>query len=271
MQRVPPFPLSVAIVSQNEETRIGRCLESVRGLAREIVVVDGGSTDGTRAVAERHGARWIVHPWAGYRDQKNFALDQCAQPWVLALDCDEELSPALRAEVERFLAADGGGLDGAAFPRLSRFLGRWIRHGDWYPDLSLRLFRRARARWGGSPEHDKIELDGNVARLRGDLLHHSFPTLNRYIGKINVFGDAFLERQLETGARWRLAPNLARPLWRFLRGYVLRLGFLDGFPGLWIAVASSFLVFVRYSRLYEHETATRDPGGREGGDECASP
>ena len=249
-----PLPLSISIISLNEESNLARCLASVAGLASEIVMVDSGSKDRTLEIAQQHGARVTHQDWLGHRDQKNVALKLCTQPWVLALDCDEELSPELRASVEEFFR-DGSAetYDGAECSRMVWFLGRWITHGDWYPDRKLRLFKREKARWSGSPEHDFIELSGPVLRLRGDLHHYSFHTMSRYVEKINGFSDVFLQRQKDANIPWSLFANVARPLWRFFRAYVLRLGFLDGFPGLWIAVATAFFAFVRYSRKYEDE------------------
>jgi glycosyltransferase involved in cell wall biosynthesis len=249
-----PLPLSLSIISCNEETNIARCLESAADLVEEIVVVDSGSQDRTQAVADRFGAKFHHQDWLGHRDQKNVALGLCSQPWVLALDCDEELSPELRESILSFFR-DGAAekYEGAECNRKVYFLGRWITHGDWYPDRKLRLFKRELATWGGSPEHDYIELKGTSMRLAGDLHHYSFPTMNRYIEKINVFADVFLERQKAAGKRWSLLTNLSRPLWRFFRAYVLRRGFLDGFPGLWIALATAFSAFIRYSRTYEEE------------------
>lgn len=263
---VPSLPISISIVACNEESNLRRCLASAAGLAQEIVVVDSGSTDRTRDVAREFGARVTHQDWLGYRDQKNVALNQCTQPWVLALDCDEELSPVLRESIIAFFDQDEARRpDGAYMARKVWFLGRWITHGDWYPDRKLRLFRREGARWGGSPEHDKIELEpgARTVVLDGDLHHFSFRDMRHYISKINTFSDAFLERQKVAGVRWALSPTLVRPAWRFFRAYVLRRGFLDGFPGLWIAVATAFFAFVRYSRKYEDECLTLRKG--EGG------
>ncbi len=255
-----PHPLSISIISRNEETNIRRCLESAAGLAEEIVVVDSGSTDRTREVAESLGARVVHQDWLGHRDQKNVALGLCTRPWVLALDCDEELSPELRQSIERFFQ-DGSpdAWDGAECNRKVWFLGRWITHGDWYPDRKLRLFRRELATWAGSPEHDYIELTGSrrVTRLPGDLHHYSFPTMSRYVEKINTFSDVFLARQKAEGRKWSLFANVTRPWWRFFRAYFLRRGFLDGFPGFWIAVSTAYFAFVRYSRKFEDEQNER--------------
>jgi glycosyltransferase involved in cell wall biosynthesis len=257
------FPLSISIVACNEESNLRRCLASAADLASEIVVVDSGSADGTVAVAEGFGARVIRQDWLGYRDQKNVALKLCTQPWVLALDCDEELSAELRESIIQFLSGEQQeGYVAAEMARKVFFMGRWITHGDWYPDRKIRLFRRQAGVWGGSPEHDRVEVDGRVLRLRGDLHHFSFRDMRHYISKINGFADVFLQRQRESGERWSLVATVFRPWWRFFRAYVLRRGFLDGFPGFWIAVATGFFAFVRYSRRYEDELSGK--GGEMG-------
>lgn len=252
-------PVSLAITSLNEESRIGKCLASAHGLVREIVVVDSGSTDGTVALAEAAGARIIHQTWLGHSAQKQVALDHCTQPWVLLLDCDEELSEELLSSIRKFFRnGDAEWFNGCRFNRKVCFLGRWITHGDWYPDTKLRLVRREKARMGGNAAHDTVLVEGSVKHLRGDLLHDSFPTIQSYLNKIGPFADEFVMRQKEQGKHWTLSSNLLRPLWRFVRAYFLRLGFLDGFPGFWIAYSTSFAVFVRYSRKYEEEVRARD-------------
>ena len=256
-----PLPLSVPIVTKNEEKNLPRCLASVAGLAAEIVVLDSGSTDRTVEIAKAAGATVSHQDWLGYRDQKNAALSQCTQPWVLALDADEELSPVLRNQIEAFFAhGDTERFEGASFPRKVWFLGRWITHGDWYPDRKLRLVRRERAVWAGSPEHDFLELDGRERRLSADLHHYSFPDINTYLRKIAIFGDEYLKRQVAAGQRWSPVNAILRPFWRFFRAYILRRGFLDGFPGFWIAIGVAFQTFIRHSRLYELEAERRQTG-----------
>ncbi len=251
-------PLSVALITLNEAENLRRCLESVRGLAAEIVVVDSGSTDGTRAVAQEFQAQWFDQKWLGFREQKNIALDHCRHDWVLCLDADEALSPELTASILRFFddprLAD---FTGARFPRRTWFLGRWIRHGDWYPDHCLRLIRRGAGRWAGTSEHTSIALNGAHKMLDGDLLHWSFPTIRRFVEKQLSYADSFAARAAEEGRQWTLWDNVTRPLWRFFRGYILRGGFLDGFPGLWVAVGNAYVTFLRYSRLYENRLAMR--------------
>lgn len=257
------LPLSVFVVTLDEEVNLRRCLSSLEGIAAEIVVVDSGSTDATRSVAETSGAAWHHRDWSGFRDQKIHALAKCSQPWVLCLDADEALSPALRDEIAALLADAPPSVTGARCPRLSQFLGRWIRHGDWYPDRQLRLFRRESGTFAGGGGHDHAEVEGEIRELRGDLLHYSYPTLNAYIDKLNSFGDAFLEARLTRGTRWSALGNITRPWWRFFRGYVLKRGFLDGFPGYWIAKGTAFSTFLRHSRLYEHEHEHGHAGPRD--------
>ncbi|MEM9478459.1 MAG: glycosyltransferase family 2 protein [Verrucomicrobiota bacterium] len=257
------LPLSVFVITLNEESSLDRCLKSLDGLASEIIVVDSGSTDGTKAVAEGFGANWHDQKWLGMRDQKNAALERCGEDWVLNLDADEELSPELRDEIRAFLSsslADSAG--GASFPRKSQFLGRWIKHGDWYPDRKLRLFRRQAGEFRGDAGHDHVELReaAVVHRMKSDLLHYSYPTTASFLEKLYSFSDAHLERARANGEEWSLFGNVFRPWWRFFRGYVLRLGFLDGFPGYWIAKATAFSSFVRHSRLYEHQQGKERQG-----------
>jgi glycosyltransferase involved in cell wall biosynthesis len=256
------LPLSVAIIAKNEAQNLPRVLASVRGWVSEIVVVLNDTTDTSEAIALAAGASVHHLPWRGYRDMKNAASDLTTQPWILSLDADEEVSPALRADITAFLSrADVASFAGARFPRKVWFIDRWITHGDWYPDYSLRLFHRDRARWGGDAfVHEKVECRGPIETLRGDLHHYSFPTLSSHVAKINPFADLFVRQQQERGTRFSVASAVFRPAWRFFRAYVLRRGFLDGFPGLYIAWATAFGTFVRYSRLYEAENS-RIPHG----------
>jgi glycosyltransferase involved in cell wall biosynthesis len=253
----PVLPLSVVIVAKNEAQNLPRCLASVRGWTAESVVALNATTDASETIVREHGATVHHTPWLGYRDTKNHALSLAAHTWVLSLDADEEVSPALRAALSAFFARpDLDQISGAKFPRKVWFIDRWITHGDWYPDLSLRLFRRDRARWGGDAHvHEKIEITGPVVTLRGDLHHYSFPTLASHVAKINPFADLFLKQQVEKGKTFSLSAAVLRPWWRFFRAYILRRGFLDGFPGFYIAIATAFGAFVRYSRLYEHAHA----------------
>jgi glycosyltransferase involved in cell wall biosynthesis len=256
-----PLPLSVVIVAKNEAANLPRCLTSVQGWVSEIVVALNDTTDDSAAVARRFGALVFEQTWLGYRDTKNLATDRASQDWILALDADEEVSPALRANVVDFFGrGDHQRFAGAKFARKVWFIDRWITHGDWYPDYSLRLYHREKARWGGDAHvHEKITSEGEIAKLRGDLHHYSFPTLASHVAKITPFAELFLKQQVDKGRRFSGFAAVARPAWRFFRAYVVRLGFLDGFPGFYIAWATAFGAFVRYTRLYEYEHRKEPP------------
>ncbi|GAB4239298.1 MAG: glycosyltransferase family 2 protein [Candidatus Methylacidiphilales bacterium] len=241
------------MIAHNEANNLARSLPSVVGWTGEIIVVINDCTDATREVALQFGARVEERPWTCRRDQKNLALDLATLPWVLALDADEVVSPELKEEMIRFIQSNGTGWAGARFPRRTWFMGRWITHGDWYPDYNLRLFRRTRGRWGGSREHDKLQLDGPCITLAGHLDHYSFPSLLDNVRKIPDFAEAFASEQIERGRRWSLFQTLVRPIWRFFRCYILRRGFLDGFPGFYIAIVTALYTFIRYARWYEKE------------------
>ena len=247
------LPISVCVIAGAEAGRIGRLLASVAEWTSEIVVVlNEGLEDGTEGVAASFGAKIFRHPWSGFREQKNLALGHATQPWVLSLDADEEVSPELRESIGRFFGGDQDRFAGAEFARKVWFMGRWITHGDWYPDRVLRLFRRDSGRWAGSPEHCNVELRGPSTRLSGDLLHYSNPDISSYVRKINYFADLYLQRQLADKARWSATAAIFRMKWRFFRAYFLRLGFLDGYPGFFIAVSTAYSTLVRHSRLFEH-------------------
>jgi glycosyltransferase involved in cell wall biosynthesis len=248
-----PLPLSVVIVAKNEAHNLPRCLGSVQGWTTETVVALNDTTDESEAVAHSFGAAVRHLPWQGYRDTKNAALALARGEWVLSLDADEWVSAELRRELEAFLArADHATFAGARFPRKVWFINRWITHGDWYPDLSLRLLRRGRARWGGDAfVHEKVECDGPVATLRGDLLHHPYPSLGAHQVKIVEYARLFAEKQTDQRRAWSPFAAVFRPGWRFFRGYVLRGGFLDGFPGFVAAAATAYYTFLRYACHYE--------------------
>jgi len=246
----PQTGISVSIIARNEAHNIRRCLESVRALAEEIVIVVNNCTDGTDEIArEEFGAKVYEKPWTGFGDQKNNSLDAATCPWILCLDCDEVVTPELAAEILNFVQSDPSGYAGAMFPRKVWFLGRWITHGDWYPDHSLRLIRKGKGRWSPDIIHEKMLLDGKAKLLRADLEHYSNPDLNSHLSKIVPFTDSFVEQKRHKP--WRLLDVLFRPWWRFFRAYVLKRGFLDGFPGFYIAAFTAFSTFYRYARLYE--------------------
>lgn len=254
------LPLSVCLISGAEAARIGRALESVAGMASEIIVVLNQEVqDGTEEICRKWGAQVYREPWKGHIAQKNSAAAKATQPWILGLDADEAVSPALQSELNHLLGTPdtAAACSAYAFPRLSLFLGRWIRHGDWYPDRKVRLWQRGRARWAGIDPHDFVQVDGAVGRLRGDLLHYSNPTMGSYVQKLPYFADLYLQQQLAAGARWSAPVAVVRSVWRFFRAYVFRLGFLDGYPGFFIAATTAYGALVRHTRLYEHQQGTK--------------
>ncbi len=223
------MPLSAVIITHNAARQLAGCLESV-AFCNEVLVVDSGSTDDTVALAKAHGARVIEQPWLGYGPQKHFAVQQAAYDWVLCLDADERISPVLRAGIEAALHVPQARVFEMA--RCNRFMGRWLRHGEGYPDWSMRLFDRRAARWSDDPVHEKVLTSEKPARLAGDLLHDSAETLALYLDKQNRYTSLQAEKLFAEGKKASGLLLLASPLARFLKFYLFRLGFLDGRPGL---------------------------------------
>lgn len=253
--------ISAIVVCFNEEDNIGRCLASLRW-CDEIVVVDSFSIDRTVEIARRYTGRVIQRAWAGYRDQKSFAHSQATREWVFLVDSDEEVTPELRDEIQGALARDGAGADAFAVPRLVYYLGRWWRRGGWYPDYDVRIFRRDRARWGGTDPHEKILVDGKVRRLKLPLRHYSYRDAADHWKRINRFTGIAAAEQRGEGRRWRWSDNWLRPPFRFFRSYVWKRGFLEGFPGYFVAATAAMYVFLKYARLRELELKQ---DGRAGG------
>jgi len=247
------LPISICVIAGNEAQRIRRALDSVAGWVAEIVVVtDDKVTDGTDKIAESYGAKVFCRLWEGHAIHRNFASEKATQPWLFALDVDEVVSPKLRAEIVGAISNAGTGADSPAaygFPRCTFYHGRWIRHGDWYPDRKVRVWRREAGHWEGSP-HEKLIVQGRVQWLRGDLLHYSMESLEHIVKKTIVVADYFLQQCEASGRKVGLTDFAFRPWWSFFRGYFLRLGFLDGWQGYVIAWMTSFYTFLRYAKVY---------------------
>lgn len=245
--------ISVCIISGNEEHNIRRCLESVRW-ADEIVVVDSFSTDRTVDICREYTELVYSHRWLGYIGQKNLIKDLACGPWILFVDADEEISGELRDEIlADFETGQSRTFNGYEFPRRVRFLGRWIRHGDWYPDTKLRLFRKAFGRCGGKEPHDRIIVEGRVKSLRHPMYHYTYTGITDQITTINRFSSITARGYLEDERTFRLRDLFFRPPLRFLRCYLLKRGFLDGMPGLVIATLTAYAVFIKYVKLWELE------------------
>lgn len=253
------LPITAVLIAHNEERNIQRCLESVHDWVSEIIVVINDCTDKTKEIAESFQAIVHEHPWHGHRDQKNIALQYATQDWILAIDCDEEVSLSLKREIIEFVKTGSEHFVAAQFPRKVWFMGQWILHGDWYPDLSLRLIRKGSGQWGGSREHDKMIVQGKIKTLKSDLHHYTNPSINSQIEKINYFSDIFLQRQLDNKRKWSAINAIFRANWRFFRCYFIRRGFLDGYTGFYIASLAWFSTLVRYTRLFEHIQTTKNP------------
>jgi glycosyltransferase involved in cell wall biosynthesis len=250
MSPVNRASLAVCVITLNEEDRIGDCLDSV-SFADEVLVVDSGSTDRTVALAREKGARVLVRDWPGYAAQKNFAQGEVGADWVLSVDADERVTPELAAEIRALLAAAPQGLAGASLPRRTWYLGRWIRHGGWYPDRKVRLVRRGRGRWEGEHVHERLIAEGAVRELRGDLLHYTYRNIADHLRTIDRFTTEAARGMMAHGARGAVAGMLVAPPLKFLRMYLLRGGFLDGSPGLICAVLGGYYVFLKHAKLWE--------------------
>lgn len=241
-------PLSACVIAFQEADRIGECLASL-AFCDEVVLVDSHSSDATREIAAAAGARVIERDWPGHVAQKSFAVAAASHDWVLCLDADERVSPQLRAEIERLREAGFEGPAGYTMPRLSSYLGRWIRHGTWYPNRQLRLFDRRRGRWAGQDPHDRVDLEGAAGRLQGRLLHHPYRTISEHLATIDRYTTITAQGLRERGRRARVSDLWLRPPARFVVFYLLRGGFLDGWRGLFLAGMASHYVRLKYAKL----------------------
>ncbi|MGA9720198.1 MAG: glycosyltransferase family 2 protein [Acidobacteriaceae bacterium] len=246
--------LSVAIITLNEEVNLARTLASV-SWADEIVVVDSGSTDGTRSIAHSYGARFITERWRGFAAQKNYALSLCTSEWVLSLDADETVSPELAASIQTVIATPSAHI-AYALTRRNLFLGRWIRHGGYYPDRKLRLFPRGQGAFRETPVHETVDFAGKAETLRGDLLHDAYPTLANYLDHMQRYSALGAEIAVARGRDGRGLPGFLNgvffnPLATFFYNYVLRAGFLDGREGLLLHLYHSAYVSWKYAKAWE--------------------
>ncbi len=241
-----PFPLSAVIITCDAAAVLADCLASL-DFVDEIVVVDSGSRDETVAMARAAGARVVTQSWLGYGPQKQYAVTQATHDWVFCLDADERVSDPLRTQLLQELAAPR--FHAYAMPRCNRFMGRWLRHGEGYPDLSVRLFHRDHGRWSSDPVHERVESAGPVGRLRGDLLHESAQSLEEYLAKQNRYTTLQARERLASGRRVGWGQLWLSPLLRFIKFYLLRRGFLDGIPGLVHVGIGCFNSFIKYAKV----------------------
>jgi glycosyltransferase involved in cell wall biosynthesis len=248
--------LSAVIITKNEADAIGACLESL-AFADELLVVDSGSTDDTVDIAARLGARVIHQDWLGYGPQKHFAVGAATHDWVLCVDADERVTPALRESIAAALAAPTH--HAYRFARCNRFLGRWLRHGEGYPDWSVRLFDRRTAQWSRDPVHEKVIATGSVGTLAGDLQHESAETLASYLEKNNRYTSLQAKAMRDAGRSTNVARLVLSPLARFVKFYFLRLGFLDGAAGFAHIAIGCFNTFLKNAKLMELQRSRGRP------------
>ncbi len=243
------LPISVCMVSGAEAHRIRASLDSVRDWVSEIVVVLNEEVqDGTEEILHSYGARVYREPWKGFKAQKNSVTEKASQPWVLGLDADEVVSEDLQKNIK--LAISSAKAVAYDFPRLSFLQGRWIRHGDWYPDRQIRLWQKGKACWSGEDPHAHPVVDGKLGHIKGDLLHYTNESLDRMIQKITPYSEDFYNNFKASGKKPSVVDLGFRPFYRFFRAYFLRLGFLDGWQGYFIAWTNAYSAAVRYSKTF---------------------
>jgi glycosyltransferase involved in cell wall biosynthesis len=246
------------IIARDAAHELADCLASA-AFAAETIVVDSGSSDDTAAIAARSGARVIEHAWEGFGPQKNFAVGEARHDWVLCLDADERVTPDLAAAIRALFVTGGPPAAAYSIARRNRFLGRWLAHGEGYPDWNIRLFDRRRARWSADLVHEKVVADGPVSRLGGDLLHASAESIDAYIAKQNRYTTVQANLMHARGERASIMQLALSPAARFLRFYVLRLGFLDGTAGFAHIAIGAFASFLKYAKLRALQEDGRAP------------
>jgi glycosyltransferase involved in cell wall biosynthesis len=242
--------LSVVIITFNEERNIGRCLDSVKSVADEIVVVDSFSTDKTEVICNSFGARFIQNSFSGYIAQKNFALSQCRYNYILSLDADEALDETLISQISSIKS--NWDADAYSFNRLTSHCGKFIHHCGWYPDVKIRLWDCRVGKWGGEDPHDKVILANSARKrhLKGNLIHYSYYTLEEHILQANKFSTIAAREKFSKGASTNLLKIWISIKFRFFKDFYLRLGFLDGFHGYFVCKMNAHEVFLKYSKLY---------------------
>ncbi len=250
--------ISACIMTFNEEENIRRCLESV-AWCDEIVVLDSFSTDRTMEICRELTDRVYEQEWQGYIGQRNLVRKMATHPWVLFLDADEEVSPDMRDAVLEEFENRSTQYVGYEFPRLVFYLGKWIKHGSWYPDVKLRLFLKDRGRSGGVEPHDTVVIDGPVKRMKYPIWHYTYKNLTDHINTMNRFSIISAQSMFERGRRFRWSDFFIRPAWRFFKGYIMRSGWIDGKRGLIIATINAFGVAMKYSKLWEIQRENAQP------------
>lgn len=243
--------LSVVVITFNEEKNIARCIESVKDIADEILIVDSFSKDNTKSICENYGVRFVEHPFEGHIQQKNYAASLAQNDYVLSLDADEQLSDKLKQsiiEVKENCTADG-----YEFNRLNNYCGTWIKHSGWYPDTKLRLWNRNKGAWGGENPHDKYIMEEGcvIKKLKGDLLHYSYYSVFDHISQVNKFSEIGAQESFRKGRKMSILKIIIFPFWKFIKNYIFKGGFLDGYKGFVICMITTHETFIKYVKLRE--------------------
>ncbi len=250
------LPISACVTTFNEEHNMHRCLKSL-AWCEEIVIVDSFSTDRTPEICREYTDKVQQHEWLGYIGQKNLIRKMATCDWLLYVDADEEVSDDLREQIISEFNKGPGEICGYEFPRMVNYMGRWIRHGEWYPDVKLRLFRKDRGRSGGQEPHDQVFVNGPVKKLRGHLYHFTYDDLFDHVETMNRFSTITAREKYKEGQRFQWVDFIFRPPLRFFKAYLLKLGLLDGTRGFLIALISSVGVYVKYAKLWELEISEK--------------
>jgi glycosyltransferase involved in cell wall biosynthesis len=250
--------LSAVIITKNEERNIGRCIDSLIGIADEIIVVDSGSTDNTELICKEKGVNFQFNEWKGYIEQKNYANSLAQHQYILSLDADEALSEQLRESILR--VKEDLSSDAYEMNRLTNYCGKWIRHGGWYPDIKLRLFDRHKFMWGGDRIHESMVArseDVKTQRLAGDILHYSYYDIAQHVAQANHFTNMTAELAIEKGKNASLLKIMFSPVVKFIRDYFIKLGFLDGYYGYVVCRISAQATFMKYAKMRQMKKAKK--------------
>jgi glycosyltransferase involved in cell wall biosynthesis len=244
------IPLSVAIITKNEERNISQCLQSV-AFARQIVLVDSGSTDATLEIAARFNCEVYDETWRGFGPQKQFAIEKCREPWILVLDADERIPPDTARILKKIVVDSDVREAGFSFPRKNYFQGKWIKHAGWWPDRIVRLFRKGAGKMSEAMVHESVEIQGTIGALNSVIEHYTESRLGKIIQKIDKYSTLGAETAFKEGKKSSTAGAFGRAFFTFIQDYFFRLGILDGMPGLTLAVTDSINKFFKYAKLSE--------------------
>ncbi len=241
--------VSVVIITRNEEDNMGDCLESVKW-AGEVIVVDSESTDSTSAICKQYDVAFHTEPWKGFSRQKNSAIEKATKKWVLSLDADERITPALKGEIGAILSGPRS-KDGYFIKRKNFFLGRWIKHCGWYPDYNLRLFKREKGLFGVREVHESVDLDGTAGHLENPMEHHTYKSIGDFMGRLDRYSTLAARELLKENKRYGMHHIIFRPVYTFVNMYIMRFGIFEGYYGFILSVFYSFYTFSKYVKLRE--------------------